>query len=84
MMMMKSTCMAQVSIPWNAHCALKGGGTKTQTIEQKKISEGSLVLGKYKNNKRWLSLKKERLSVSFGRGRRIQCSSDCPEGYSRA
>jgi hypothetical protein len=21
--MMKSTCMAQVSIPWNAHCALK-------------------------------------------------------------
>jgi hypothetical protein len=25
MMMMKSTCMAQVSIPWNAHCALKKG-----------------------------------------------------------
>jgi hypothetical protein len=30
-MMMKSTCMAQVSIPWNAHCAIKkegGGGLK--------------------------------------------------------
>jgi hypothetical protein len=28
MMMMKSTCMAQVSIPWNAHCALKKRGDK--------------------------------------------------------
>jgi hypothetical protein len=28
MMMMKSTCMAQVSIPWNAHSALKKRGDK--------------------------------------------------------
>jgi hypothetical protein len=68
MMMMKSTFMAQVSIPWNAHCALK------------KIREGSMVLGKYKNNLSWLSLKTENLSVSSGRGRQTECSSDCLEG----